>query len=153
MTISGATRFMVVQMKLAYDKSCINGNVQYKDSASKTTELMKIDNGTLQIAKKEIAKLDSKGKYKDIALAIDWAKNSANVYVDGELKEKDVVFASNERDAISMLRIYCGNGNSVGSTLLVKDYVVYEGKEPREIAKDDTGPRVGKIATDNSAGN
>lgn len=151
MSISGATRFMVVQMKLAYDKSCINGNVQYKDSASKTTELMKIDNGTLQIAKKEIAKLDSKGKYKDIALAIDWAKNSANVYVDGELKEKDVVFASNERDAISMLRIYCGNGNSVGSTLLVKDYVVYEGKEPREIAKDESGPRVGKIATDNSA--
>ena len=150
-TISGATRFMVIQMKLAYEKNCVSGNVQYKDSSNTTAELMKIDKGVLSAGGKEIAKLNSKGEYTDIAFAIDWVDNSADVYVDGELVEEGLIFASPDRDAISSLRIYVGSGNAVGSNLLVKDYLVYEGTEPREIADDDLGPRVSVVAQDNSA--
>ena len=128
MTISGATRFMVIQMKLAYEKNCVNGNIQYKDSSNTKTELLKLSNGALTIGGKEIATLDSKGEYTDIAIAVDWLDNTADVYADGELVEENVTFAPEDRDAISFLRIYCGSGNAVGSNLLVKDYLVYESR-------------------------
>lgn len=150
LNISGPTRYMVAQMKMAYKGNCMSGNLQYKDSANKTTTVMTFDGGTLTIGNTEVAKLDSKGKYTDIALAFDWAKNTANIYVNGELKHKDLSIAAEDKDAISLLRIYCTK-NPTGNNLMIKDYVVYEGKELREISKDTTAPRVGKIATDNSA--
>lgn len=151
MTISNPVRFMVVQMKLAYNKNCMTGNMQYKDSASKTNNLMVFTGGNLVIAGTEVGKLSSKGEFTDVALAIDWAKNTANVYINGKLKEKNISFAGDDMDAISMLRIYSSKGNTVGNNLMIKDYVVYEGTEPREIAKDYTGPRSAKVTTDNSA--
>ena len=150
LTIAHPTRYMAVHMLMAADGNCLNGNIQYKDGYSTSTTVMKLSGATLTIGSQELTTLNTNGEYKAIDLIFDFAKNTVNAYVDGELTLTDVSYTSDYRDSISMLRIYCNNGNTVGSNLMIKDYQVYEGAEPREIAADEKPPRIPKIPIDNS---
>lgn len=151
MNISEPTRYMVAQMKIAYDGSPVNGNIQYKDINNQTITVLSFSDGNLSLMKNNMGSLKKKKEYTDIALAFDFATNTVTGYVDGEKVLTDLPCAADDKDAIKLLRMYCSKGNSVGSTLMVKDYVVYEGNELRDIPKDYTGPRTSVVSTDNSA--
>ena len=151
MTISGPTRFMTVHMLLAYEGECAKGNIQYKDLASQTTYVMRYDtSGNVTVGDQSLTQLKSNGEFTAIDLVFDFAKNTVDAYADGELVLDDVAYTQDSRDAISMIRVYCEKENTVGSNLMVKDYQIYEGDVPREIAADDFGPRISKVPTDNS---
>lgn len=153
MTIAEPKRFMIVEMKLAHQGTLMLGNLQYKDVNSKTVTVMNIkDDRSLVVAGDKIGSIaKKKGEFVDVALAFDFAKNTVSTYFNGEQVTKDVKFAADEFDAISMLRLYSYGGNQVGATLLVKDYMVYEGTELRDIPKDYLGPKVSKVVTNNDA--
>lgn len=153
MTISEPTRYMVAQMSLAHEGTPMAVNIQYKDTNGKgAVGVMDIAaDRSITVKGNKIGTMSKKkGDYVDVALAFDFAKNTVSAYFNGEKVLEDASCASSEFDAIGMLRIYCHANNELGSTLLVKDYTVYEGTELRDIPKDYTGPKVSKVTIDNS---
>lgn len=125
------TRYMVFEFDVTTSSSFPTGNIQYKDADNKAAGiLLKYEGNTItsESGKSVIVK---KGKWTNIAIVCDFLKNTLDLYVDGEKKEEGYRFS--QAPSISMLRFYFNAGNSIGSNMMIDNYKVYEGVEPREV--------------------
>ena len=140
MSISGPTRYFVVQADFSSLGPTASGNIQYKDSSKVTRYLINLGSIIGIGATGEQLGTIEPGKWTNVALVVDFTEADFNVYIDGQLKASGVQIPNALLDnSISTLRIYLGKGNTAGSTLLVDNYRVYEGIEPRELEEGE-GP-------------
>lgn len=127
------TRYMVFEVSLSSDKLGVAGNFQFKDAEKKESGLVTIaEDGT--VASKATGKSYGKikrGKWLDLAVALDLEKFTYTAYVDGKAVEKDQKIGGTA-DTMTMLRLYLSKAGD-GASLLVDNFRIYEATEPMDI--------------------
>lgn len=129
--IEEPTRYMVFEFDVSTSDELPAGNIQYKDINNQTAgTLLSYEGNTITFGNGETAKA-KKGEWLNLAIVCDFLNNTYDVYVDGE-KEVEAYKFSNAA-SISMVRFYFNPGNKPGTNMMIDNYKVYEGTQPREI--------------------
>ncbi len=153
--ITEPTRFMVVQFDIAaLDGKPLQAALQYKDKEYTLSSILRFSDGKLvaSATEKELTTYDAQnGTWTNVALAMDFATNRMDMYIDGEKVGTNELFGMSSMDAIALLRIYGNNQNEPGMNLKIDNYKVYEGKEPRELSAEEVQSYL-KVTTNNDAG-
>jgi len=132
MSLTDVKKYMIVQADFSTAGSVAKGNIQYKDSQSTTRTLVKLG-PSIQAGSEEYGTIE-KGKWTNVALAIDLTAATYDLYVDRQLvKENISINGANQNDSMTFLRIYLDKSNARGDDLLLDNYWVYEGAVPREL--------------------
>jgi len=95
-----------------------------------TTYLSLSESGQILLPNREIVGKISKGVWTHVAVAIHIDQRVFDVYIDGELKARDVEFSYKNASAVTTVR-----SDFTGTTgeILMDDIVCYSGKAPGEI--------------------
>lgn len=148
LSIAGPTRYMIFEFDVATSSSLPKGNMQYKDANNSTgPSLITYEGNSIKLKDGQEIKI-KKGEWNSFAIVCDFLKNTHSVYVNGEKKITDVKFT--DKPSISMVRFYFNIDNAVGTNMMVDNFKVYEGTEPREISNEVVKSQVAKINTSNS---
>lgn len=111
------TRYMVFEVSLSTDKLGVAGNFQFKDAEKKESGLVTIAaDGTVSSKStgKEYGKI-KKGKWLDIAVALDLEKRTYTAYVGGKVVEENAKIAGNA-STMTMLAPVSVEGGATGAT-------------------------------------
>ncbi len=145
---NSASGYIVSQADFSTDDSTPAGKLMFvrdgNASAMFNTFLNVSASGIVTTNNKvQVAKIEPL-KWVNIALAIDVASLTFDVYVNGEMVVEDEVFANKTITGIPLMRTGCAKGSGSG-TLLIDNIKVYEGIAPRQL--DDTA-RKSKVTPD-----
>ena len=137
-TMNNPTRYIMWEASLSADNPALGGDLQFKDASRTDGRLLTFGkDGTVSSAGSgaELGQL-KKGEWLDLAVALDLQEMTYSVYVNGELAEEDTPVSGSPNGMI-LLRMYFTNGNA-GRDMLIDNYRIYEGTEPRDITGMDT---------------
>ena len=147
-----AADYMVFRMSLGWQGIIPNAGIDYQDANGLFEQLMVMDAETnsILVEGEAVASIPAENTYLDIALAVDWLTYKADVYVDGTLVKEDVQLP-NEKDgtvlkSIRKVRPTLYEGNAAGATLLIKDWVIYEGSVLHTVDENTTQAKNSVIA-------
>ncbi len=134
LSLPNPTRYMVFDFDVSTSSTLPSGNIQYKDATNTTGPgLVTFGDDGISLRNGEKVKI-KKGTWTNMAIVCDFLKNTHSVYVDGKKVLEDIVFT--DKPSISMVRFYFNGGNNAGTSMLIDDFKVYEGTEPREISNE-----------------
>lgn len=126
-----ATR-IVAEISLSYDDVLKGSNLQYKDKEGKNSTVLAIaPSGELTVNKQQAAKL-KKGAWTDVALALDVAANTCDVYISGKKVLSGIGYGGAAQNSMAILRVYMGK-DDVGAGLSFDNFRIYEGTQPRDL--------------------
>ena len=132
------TRFIMIETSLAQQKPGVKVNLDFKDPTRADAGICRVDESGNVISN---GSGDTIGQLKDdewldLAFALDLENMTFSTYVDGELVEEDQKVGGSTTNEMILIRWYIGpQGN--GSDLMVDNFRVYEGTEPRDISGED----------------
>lgn len=133
---NSAARYIVVQSDFSTDSNPGAGKLMYTRDGNAAsmfnTFLTVAANGNINTTDGRVVAKIEPLKWVNIAIAIDVANLKFDVYVDRELKYKDVVFQNKTITGIPLLRTSCNKGSGSGN-LLIDNVRTYEGTKPREL--------------------
>ena len=148
---NGAAKRIVIQSDFSTDSTVPPGKLVYVrdgNAASMFCQMVNVaGNGNMTTTNGIVVGKIEARKWTNLACAINVDALTFDVYVNGELKAKDVPFQNKTITGIPVLRITCNKGNAIGD-LLIDNIRTYEGTGPREIK--DTG-RKSKVTPDSVA--
>lgn len=154
MPITDYTRFMVIEADFSVKNGIPGSQIfAYKNTAGKQIYMFNLKDGVLTYKgnAKPVGALEE-GKWLKLALAIDWTNSSVDVYSNGERVYEGVPLPDVAIDNIGTLRIwFSSSAGKGGATLMVDNWRVYEGKEPREIKQGETSAPVSILPENDKA--
>lgn len=135
-TIKGSKQFMVTEMAVSAEKLGAAGNLQFRNADKKESSFFKFNTDGVVLSsasEKELGKL-TKGKWLNLAFAFDMEKRVYNTYVNGKQVETNVKFNGSCEGNVVMFRMYIAKTSNGGGDLMMDNFRVYEGTEPRDIS-------------------
>ena len=136
-TIEEPTRYMVFEMDLSKTTDGAGMMWQYKDLAGNSNYLVNVGRDgvvTTHAGGAEIGTIAA-GEWNKITAAVDFSENTATYYYNGEPVVENEAFDPSF-DSIDFFRAYVGKGDP-GGDILIDNFKIYEGTEPREIEPED----------------
>lgn len=120
----------------ADDESYFTMGIMRSDTANFAT-LIVVDSNSVYVGGRRIAGLTNK-EFTKIALAFDTSRMTFRAYANGEEVIDDGTYSLN--GTLMLLRMQAPGGDSK-CKMYMKEYNIYEGKEPRDISEDSDAPK------------
>ena len=138
-------RFVVLETDIMVGNGGFEGNIfQFKDANKVTGNLFSVNAAgeiTFVKAKTKVATLKDNVWLK-LAAVLDMETNTCDIYVDGKLAFSGLSYADDSVTGLSSVRMYLSKSKAnFGKTVMIDNYKIYEGKEPREIKPGELPPK------------